>query len=282
MGGVRWMFHTTAIGPSYDALLHPLARLFGCRPLHLDDSDDPAVGRRGGMTWIGDGSIELGEPLGDASPLWSFLQRFGGGMHSFGVQVEDVPAALERAARLGVEPAAFVQPNIAFTRPSTTAGLSIEWASHVQDDDPRWGGPIPAFTVEPVVDVPRLAFVAAVTNDPVADAERLASVLDTDLAVLDDHRRPDRPWATVALGDCALALYPLVADVWGQPVDRPRCIAMGLQVEDLGDSERRLAAVEVRASAHPDDGTAVLLPPAVPFPIVLVDRLLPGDPRSAR
>ena len=39
MGDVRWMFHATAMGPDYDGILGPLARLFGCRVLHRQQLD---------------------------------------------------------------------------------------------------------------------------------------------------------------------------------------------------------------------------------------------------
>ena len=100
--GVRWMFHATAMGPSYDAIIDPLARLFGCRVLHDNEVSTPGVERRGGMTWIADNSIEIGQPLGESSPVRRFLERFGGGMHSVAVQVADLDVALERAeARRG-------------------------------------------------------------------------------------------------------------------------------------------------------------------------------------
>ena len=66
--GVRWMFHATAMGPDYDQMLEPLARLFGCRVLHCQ-AVDPPVGRFGGMTWIADNSIEIGAPYGETSAV---------------------------------------------------------------------------------------------------------------------------------------------------------------------------------------------------------------------
>ncbi len=144
MGDVRWMFHATAMGPDYDGILGPLARLFGCRVLHRQQLDEP-VGRDGGMTWIGDNSIEIGAPYGEGSSVATFVERLGGGMHSVAVQVPDVAATLARLAPLGVEVASRISDEIVFTRSGGTAGLVLEWASHVQDDDPRWGAPVPAF-----------------------------------------------------------------------------------------------------------------------------------------
>ena len=103
--------------PSYDAIFDPLARLFGCRVLHDNEVSTPGVERRGGMTWIADNSIEIGQPLGESSPVRRFLERFGGGMHSVAVQVADLDVALERAEGVGVHVASRIDEGLAFTLP---------------------------------------------------------------------------------------------------------------------------------------------------------------------
>ncbi len=284
MGDVRWMFHATAMGPDYDGILGPLARLFGCRVLHRQQLDEP-VGRDGGMTWIGDNSIEIGAPYGEGSSVATFVERLGGGMHSVAVQVDDVPATLARLEPLGVEVAARIAPDLVFTRPRATAGLVIEWGSHVQEDDPRFGAPVPPFVVEPVVKIDRMAFVGAIVRDPVADGDRLAEVLDTELVTYEHGDAPDAAHCALDLGDCMLALYPIPPDeatsraVWGGVYERPRCLALGLTVADEGVAERALDAAGVPVHHRAGDGRAVLVD-GLPFPVVLSDRLLPGDPRA--
>ena len=59
---VRWCFHTTAMVADYERTRDALAWLAGSRVLEDHVVADPAIGRRGGMTWIGDNSIELGDP----------------------------------------------------------------------------------------------------------------------------------------------------------------------------------------------------------------------------
>lgn len=286
MGDVRWMFHATAMGPDYDALFGPLARLFGCRVLHRQQLPEP-VGRDGGMTWLGDNSIEIGAPFGEGSSVAAFVERLGGGMHSVAVQVPDLAATLARLAPLGVEVSSRIGPEIVFTRSAGTAGLVLEWASHVQDDDPRWGAPVPPFADAPVVDVEHMAFVGAVVRDPAADGERLAEVLDTRLLVLDAGGAPDAPHRALDLGDCMLALYPIPPDpatsraVWGAVCDRPRCLALGMTVADQANAERALGDAGVRVHHRDRDGRSVLVD-GLPFPVVLADQLLPGDPRRAR
>lgn len=284
MRDVRWMFHATAMGPEYDEILDPLARLFGCRVLHRQQLEEP-VGRDGGMTWIGDNSIEIGAPFGEGSSVAAFVERLGGGMHSVAVQVEDVPATLTRLAPLGVEVAARIAPDLVFTRPGGTAGLVFEWSSHVQPDDPRFGAPVPPFVVEPVVNVERMAFVGALVREPAADAERLAEVLDAELVTYDHGDAVDVPHRALDLGDCMLALYPIPPDeatsraVWGGAYGRPRCLALGLSVADQRVAERALAAAGIGVHHRTTDERAVLVD-RLPFPVVLSDRLLGGDPRN--
>jgi hypothetical protein len=277
------MFHATAMGPDYDQLLGPLARLFGCRVLHRQQLPEP-VGRDGGMTWLGDNSIEIGAPFGSGSSVATFVERLGGGMHSVAVQVPSLAATLARLEPLGVEVASRISDEIVFTRSGGTAGLVLEWASHVQDDDPRWGAPEPAYVTEPVVRVERMAFVGAIVRDPAADGARLAEVLDTDLVTYAHEGAVDVPHHALGLGDCMLALYPIPPDaatsrsVWGGTYERPRCLALGLSVADQQLGERALAAAGVPVHHHASDGRAVLVD-GVPFPIVLTDQLLAGDPR---
>jgi hypothetical protein len=286
MGDVRWMFHATAFGPDYDGIFGPLARLFGCRVLHRQQLPEP-VGRDGGMTWLGDNSIELGSPWGEGSSVATFVERLGGGMHSVAVQVDDLPVTLERIEALGVGVAVRLAPDLAFTRPGTTAGLVIEWGSHVQEDDPRFGAPVPPFVEPPVVDVEHMAFVGALVRDPARDAERLAEVLDTNLVTYAHDDAVDVPHRALDLGDCLLALYPVPPDeatsraVWGGVYDRPRCLALGITVGDQDAAERALDAAGVPVHHRTGDGRAVLAAD-LPFPVVLGDRLLTGDPRSER
>ena len=279
------MFHATAMGPDYDGILGPLERLFGCRVLHRQQLEEP-VGRDGGMTWIGDNSIEIGAPYGDGSSVATFVERFGGGMHSVAVQIDDLHATLARLAPLGVEVAARISDEIVFTRPGGTAGLVVEWGCHAQEDDPRFGAPVPPFVVAPVVDVERMAFVSAIVRDPVVDGERLADVFDTALVAYEHDGEVDVPHVALDLGDCMLALHPIPPDadtsaaVWGGVYEKPRCLALGLTVADQGVAERALDAAGVPVHHRAGDGRAVLVA-GLPFPVVLTDHLLTGDLRAS-
>jgi hypothetical protein len=221
----------------------------------------------------------------------AFVERLGGGMHSVAVQVADVPATLARLAALGVEVASEISPEIVFTRSGATAGLVLEWASHVQEDDPRWGAPEPPLVIDPAVDVERMAFVGAIVRDPLRDGARLAQVLDTRLLtyeVAHEHGGAvDAAHCALDLGDCLLALYPVPPDeatsraVWGGAYGRPRYLSLGLSVADQDQAEHALVAAGIPVHHRASDGRAVLVD-GLPFPIVLTDQLLPGDPRVTR
>ena len=132
-----------------------------------------------------------------------------------------------------------------------------------------------------------MAFVGAIVRDPAADGERLAEVLDTELVAYEHGDAVDVPHCALDLGDCMLALYPIPPDestsraVWGGVYERPRCVALGLSVPDQRVAERELATAGVAVHHRAADGRAVLVA-ALPFPVVLTDQLLAGDPRTTQ
>jgi hypothetical protein len=112
------------------------------------------------MTWIGDGSIELGEPIVDGAPPDRFVRRTGGGMQGVAVWVEDFDATTEHLAAHGV-PMPVVVDHFGFTSPRATHGIQFEWSDFTVPEDPRAGAPDPPFVVPPLLDVTYHAFVGA-------------------------------------------------------------------------------------------------------------------------
>ena len=270
MPEIDGLWHATAMGPDYDGLLRPLQRCFGAVVMHDHVSEDPAVGRRGGMIWVGDNSIEIGAPVGDRSPVRGFVEKLGGGMHSIALRVADAAATRERLASHGVEPVAAVSEDIFFTRPAATAGLLLEWSATHTDDDPRWGFPLGERVVPPLAPATQYAFVSAVVTDPPAVAEQLAGLFGTDVVRLTPGAGPDEIAAIVSLVDCLLVLQ--------QTTGRTRFHAQGLVVDDLDASLAALAEAGIRAVGALDD-MVLLDPAALPVPTYLGERLLPEDPR---
>ena len=88
------MFHSTAMVADYDLACERLTLLAGLRVLEYSENPQPEIGRRGGMVWIGDNSIELGQPIVEGGGAARFVTRSGGGMHSVAVQVDDLEATM--------------------------------------------------------------------------------------------------------------------------------------------------------------------------------------------
>jgi hypothetical protein len=268
----------------YERTRDALAWLVGSRPLEDHLYEDPAIGRRGGMTWIGDNSLELGEPAVAGGAVDRFVQRFGSHMSSIAVQVADTDATVRHLESVGVRVASRIDDVIVFTDPRTTAGVVIEWYGGESPNDPRFGTPIPPYPVTPLLDVTHMAFGGAVVDDPAAAAERLAEVLDTAVTFRDERAAPGRPRAGVSLGDMTLALYPLPdaaasEQLWGHVYARPQTSSLGVCVPDLHVALDRLRDAEVRLVRH-DEQVIVVHPDATGgVVVVVVDELPPGDPR---
>ena len=277
------LWHTTAMVADYDKCLEPLQRLFGATVMHETTSEEPGVGRRGGMTWLGDNSLERGAPAGEKSPVRNFVEKWGGGMHSIAVQVDDAEATAERLARFHVTPQVWIDDHIFFSKPKETAGLLLEWASRHTDDDPRWGYPLKPGIKAPLAPALQYAFVTAVVDDPPGVAARLAGLFATEVLRVSEGAAVDEIGAIVSLKDCLLLLFPMPPEgtsreVWGCHIARNRFHAQGLRVASLADSVAKLAPHGVRPAAQ-IAGMTFLDPNALPIPTFLVEELLPEDPR---
>ena len=81
---------------------------------------------------IGESQIELLEPTSDDSPIATFLEKRGGGIHHIAVLVDDIKAALERHRAAGArlidnEPRVGAHNmRIAFIHPKTSGGVLME------------------------------------------------------------------------------------------------------------------------------------------------------------
>jgi catechol 2,3-dioxygenase-like lactoylglutathione lyase family enzyme len=281
---VHGMMHSTAMVRDYDRTVARMAELFGLRVLEYGADDDPAIGRRGGMTWIGDGSIEIGEPIVAGAAPDRFVRRTGGGMQGVAVWVDDFAATTAHLAAHGVPMPVNVEGRFGFTSPRVTLGLQLEWSDFTVSEDPRAGAPQPEYRVTPLVDVTHHAFVGAVVDDPIAGARWMADTFDTPVTFVDSDAGPGAPSAAVSLGDCTLALYRFVPDehraLWGCTRDRPGVSVLGLRVADLDTARAALTGAGV-VILRESPGTLVLDPAGTgDLEVTLVADLLPGDPRG--
>ncbi len=281
---INGLWHATAMAPDYDEMLGPLQRLFGAVVMHDQASDDPGVGRRGGMVWLGDNSIEIGAPFGERSPVRNFVEKWGGGMHSIALRVDDAMETAERLASLGLTAQTWLDEHMCFTKPGESAGLLLEWSDRHTDDDPRWGHALRELPQAPAVPVREYAFVTAVVTDPRAVAVRLATLFGTEVLRVRDDASPDQVAAVVSLKDCLLLIFPMPPEgssvaLWGTDIRRNRFHGHGLRIDDVGDARSKLEALGVRSVAT-IDGMTYLDTSVVPVPTFLVEDLLPEDPRA--
>ena len=280
---VRWMFHSTAMVMDYDLACSSLGRLCGLATLEYSELLHPNLARRGGMTWIGDNSLEVDEPIVKGSPAERFVTKTGGGMHSVALQVTDIDATISHLERLGIE---VTRPadNFCFSDPRQTGRVLFEWCDAAGPHDPRFGFPMPERTGDALVDVRRQAFVGAVVDNPSRVAAQIARVVGTEVLFEDPGADTAHPVAGISLGDNILALYRLPQQqsiaLWGVDLSQPRTHVLGLEVSSLEDAAAALAEGGFRV-LWADGGSIVVDPVSTGgIGIVLVDRLLPGDPRG--
>ncbi len=263
---VRWLFHSTAMVADYELAVRNLGTLVGLTVLEYGESTEPGIGRRGGMAWAGDNAIEIGQPIVEGAAA-HFVSRFGGGLHSVALQVEDLAATIAHLESHGVRVAARPRPEMCFTDPGDTGGVFLQWSTFELPVDPRFGGALPVPAPHVLAPATHHAFVGALVEDPGGWAQRFARLLGTVVTFERSDAALGQPLAGVSLGDCTLALYRLPATVaeglalWGRPSARARTHLLALRVDDLSAAVQAMADAGVGVvRADPD---LVVLDPAV-------------------
>jgi len=84
-----------------DTALDTYARLFGAELEHRGTMEDQGV--RAAVLRLGDGRVELLEPLGADTPVGRFLARRGPGMHHVAYEVSDLAATLTELTDAGAD-----------------------------------------------------------------------------------------------------------------------------------------------------------------------------------
>ena len=283
---VRWCFHATAMVADYERTRDALVRLVGLRVLEDSRLEHPAIGRRGGMAWVGDNAIEIGEPIVDGGAVDRFVRRFGSHMSSVAVQVQDIDATISHLEAHGAPVASRPEPHIVFTAATGTEGIVIEWFGDEEPLDPRFGALIPPATIQPVLEVTQMAFAGVMVRDPAAAARRFAKLFGREITFLDGDAAAGYPQAGVSMGDVTLALYPVPTspaesqELWGWIYERPQTCNLGLRVPDLEVARRALKQADVMLT-RPDDRSLVIGPEVTGgVVLVIVEELLIGDPRN--
>lgn len=116
-----------------DEALATYERFFGARVEHRATVEDQGV--RAASLRIGDGRVELLEPLGEDTPVGRFLAKRGPGMHHVAYEVADIRATLAELAEAGADliddapRAGLFGLEVAFVHPDSVHGVLAEVVS---------------------------------------------------------------------------------------------------------------------------------------------------------
>lgn len=129
----RGIHHVGVAVEDLDSALSTYERLFGAHVEHQATVQEQGV--RAASLRIGDGRLELLEPLGEDTPVGRFLAKRGPGMHHIAYEVEDLGATLTELAGAGAElvdqeprPGLFGL-QVAFVHPHSVHGVLSEVVS---------------------------------------------------------------------------------------------------------------------------------------------------------
>ena len=129
----RGIHHLGVAVEDLDAALSTYERLFGAELEHR--ATVPAQGVEAASVLVGEGRVELLEPLEDDTPVGRFLSKRGPGMHHVAYEVVDVRAAVASLAKAGAE-LIDEQPReglfgleVAFVHPDSVHGVLAEVVS---------------------------------------------------------------------------------------------------------------------------------------------------------
>ena len=129
----RGIHHLGVAVDDLDAALATYERLFGAEVEHRATVEDQGV--RAASLRIGEGRVELLEPLGEDTPVGRFLAKRGPGMHHVAYEVSDLEATLDELARAGAEliderpRAGLFGLQVAFVHPDSVHGVLSEVVS---------------------------------------------------------------------------------------------------------------------------------------------------------
>ena len=221
----------------YDLAVRNLGTCRAARCSSTASRSEPGIGRRGGMAWAGDNAIEIGQPIGEGGAA-QFVSRFGGGMHSIALQVEDLQATMAHLDGHGVRIAARPRPEMCFSDPRDTGGVFLQWSSFELAVDPRFGAR-PARTCRTrsgAGHAPRLCRRAGRGPRAWAAASPRCSAPPSPSST----PRAPRPargracrWATAPSPSSGCRATTDRA-LWGRTYERARTHLLALRVEDLG------------------------------------------------
>ena len=131
---IKRIDHISVVVKSIDETMGALADLFGLKPSRSEVLPDQGV--KAILIPVGDGEIELVEPIDPESGVAKFLERRGEGLHHICLEVDNVDEELKSLAAKGVElidkeGRRGLAGRVGFLHPRATKGVLIELAQKV-------------------------------------------------------------------------------------------------------------------------------------------------------
>ena len=113
-----------------DAAIELYEGTFGMELVHRETVNEQGVDAA--LLDVGDGHVELLEPLGEDTPVAKFIAKRGRGLHHVAYRVGDIDAALARLKEAGIElidaeaRTGIRHSRVAFVHPRSTGGVLTE------------------------------------------------------------------------------------------------------------------------------------------------------------
>lgn len=131
---IKRLDHIATVVRNLDEALEVYAKVFDLKPHRIETV--PEQGVKAALLPVGDGEIELLEPIDPESGVAKFLERRGEGLHHICLEVDDIEQELKHLKSKGVElidkePRSGLAGRVAFIHPRSAKGVLIELAQKV-------------------------------------------------------------------------------------------------------------------------------------------------------
>ncbi len=131
---IKRIDHIAIAVKSLDEALALFSQLFGLKPSKIETIPDQGV--KAAVVHIGDGELELIEPIDPEGGVAKFLERRGEGIHHICLEVDKIDEELGSLAKRGVElidkkGRMGLAGKVGFLHPRATKGILIELAEKV-------------------------------------------------------------------------------------------------------------------------------------------------------
>ena len=131
---IKRIDHVSIAVKNLDEALGVFKAVFGLESVHQEEIPDQGV--KAALIKIGDGEIELVEPIDPEGGVAKFIERRGEGIHHICLEVDNIDEELKSLAAKGVDlidkqPRKGLAGMIGFVHPKATKGVLVELAQKV-------------------------------------------------------------------------------------------------------------------------------------------------------